>query len=352
MTAAARAARLTALTGARAPVVQAPMAGSGGVALAVAAIAGGALGSLPCALLDPATVAEQVAAVRARAAGSLALNFFCHDLGGAPDEAAWWATLAPFYAVEGVAPPQAPSPLRRPFNSDMCAVVERLRPEVVSFHFGIPDDTLLARVRAAGARIFATATSVAEARILAGRGCDAVIAQGYEAGGHAGYFDGGHRPVGLVALVPQIADAIDLPIIAAGGIADQRGIAAAFALGASGVQIGTAYLACPESLASPVHRRRIGTPESADSVFTNLFSGRPARGLRNRLIDALGALHPDAPPFPHAGAALSPLRAAAEAQGRDNYSPLWAGQAAPLARAVSARALTEDFARAAQGAIA
>lgn len=349
MTAAARARRLTALTGARAPIVLAPMAGSGGVDLAVAAIAGGALGSLPCALLDPATVADQVTAVRARVAGPIALNFFCHDPGGTPEESEWLATLAPFYAAEGVAPPQTPPPSRRPFDTAMCDVVERVRPEVVSFHFGLPDTGLLARVRATGARIFATATTVAEARILAENGCDAVVAQGFEAGGHAGYFLDGHRPVGLVALVPQIADAVDLPVIAAGGIADARGVAAAFALGASGVQIGTAYLACPESMASAPHRRRLGTPEAAQSVFTNLFSGGLARGMRNRLIDAIGPIHPAAPRFPHAGAALVPLRAAAETDGRDDYSPLWAGQSAPFARVESARLLTERLARAIEG---
>jgi len=292
-------------------------------------------------------VIAQAAAVRAAAAGPLNLNFFCHILGPAPDEAGWRAALAQFYADEGVAPPTTAPALRRPFDSALAAAVEAVRPEIVSFHFGLPDDALLARVRASGARIFGNATRIAEARELAARGCDAIIAQGFEAGGHAGHFLAGHHPVGLLALVPQIVAAVNVPVIAAGGIADEHGAAAAIALGAAAIQIGTAYLRTPEARTSAVHRRRLDTATADDSVFTNLFTGGLARGLPNRLIEALGPVSAVAPPFPHASAALAPLRAHAESEGRDDFSSLWAGQGVALARAEPAAMVTERLGTAA-----
>lgn len=339
---------LFARIGARVPVVQAPMAGSGGVALAIAAIRGGALGSLPCAMLTPAQVVAQAGEVRAGVDGPINLNFFCHTMPDTVDERAWRAALAPFHADEGVAPDGPPPALRQPFGEAMAAAVETVRPEVVSFHFGLPSAALVARVKATGALILGSATHIDEAVWLAGRGCDAVIAQGYEAGGHAGYFLGDHRPVGLVALVPAIVDAIDLPVIAAGGIADARAVAAAIALGAAGVQVGTAYLSTAQAMTSAVHRKALAA--GGETVFTNLMTGRRARGLRNRLIDTLGPVSDAAPPFPHAATALAPLRAHAEAQGRGDYSPLWAGQSVGLARATDARVLTETLGAAALAA--
>jgi nitronate monooxygenase len=330
--------RLLDRTGAQAPIIQAPMAGAGGVALAAAAVRGGAIGSLPCAYLTAEQVREQAAAVRAQASGPLNLNFFCHALDETVDDSAWRAALAPFYAEEGVSPPTTPPVLRRPFDVALCEAVEAVRPEVVSFHFGLPSPDLLQRVRAAGACILSTATTVAEARFLARQGCDAVIAQGYEAGGHSGWFLEGHRPVGTLALVRLVRAAVDLPVVAAGGIMDGAGIAAALALGASAAQLGTAYLATPESTISLMHRALLGT--EAETLFTNLLSGREARGFRNRLIDTLGPVSPLAPAFPHASTALAPLRAAAEQAGRGDYSPLWAGQGAALARALGAEQLT------------
>jgi len=336
--------------GARLPIVQAPMAGAGGTALAIAAIRGGGVGSLPCALIGAEDVVRQAAEVRAAVDGPINLNFFCHTMPEATDDSAWRAVLAPFYAAEQVTPDTAKPRLRLPFDTEAAAAVEAVRPAIVSFHFGLPDAILLARVRAAGALILGNATTAAEARWLAERGCDAIVAQGFEAGGHAGHFLDGHRPVGLVALVPQVIDATGLPVIAAGGIADARGVSAAIALGAAGVQAGTAYLTTAESSASAPHHALLGTPASADSVFTNLFSGGLARGLRNRLIEALGPIDRRAPPFPMASAALAPLRAVAEADGRADYSPLWAGQAAPLSRAGDARLLTETLGAAALAA--
>jgi nitronate monooxygenase len=336
------------------PVIQAPMAAAGGVALAVAAILGGGIGSLPCALVTPAQAKEQAGAVRAEADGPLNLNFFCHTLDAPDDEAEWHALLAPYYAEYAVGPPAEPPPPRLPFDAAMCAVVEAVRPEIVSFHFGLPDSDLLARVKATGALILSSATSVAEARWLAARGVDAVIAQGFEAGGHTARFlpSAPGTEMGLFALLPQIVDAIDLPVAAAGGIADARGIAAAFALGARAVQIGTAYLHCPESLASPAHRALLASEAAEATRFTNLITGRLARGLPNRLVEELGPVNPAAPRFPHASAALSTLRAAAEAQGRSDFSTIWSGQSARLGHPEPAEALTRRLTQAALARVA
>lgn len=323
--------------GARVPIVQAPMAGAGGVALAIAAMRGGALGSLPCALLTAEQVAAQMAEVRGGASGPLNLNFFCHTLPDPPpDEAAWRALLAPYYAEEGVAAGPAP-PLRRPFDDAACAVVETARPEVVSFHFGLPEAGLLARVRATGAKVFGNATNAAEMHWLAAYGVDAVIAQGREAGGHSGWFLGRHQPTALADL---LAERPGVPVIAAGGIVDGAGIAAALRAGASAVQVGTAYLTCPESMISGAFRALLGTEAAADADFTNLLSGREARGIRNRLMRELGAMRAEAPAFPYASSALAPLRAKAEADGRGDYSPLWAGAGAARVRAMGAEQLT------------
>ncbi len=345
MSAATRA--FLAMTGARLPIVQAPMANFAGTELAIAAIDAGGVGSLPCAVLDAEAVAAQAAAVRGAAMGPLNLNFFCHTLGPPPDETAWHQVLAPFMPRK--AWHRRPRHRRCADHSTRPWPMRsaRVRPEIVSFHFGLPDEDLLERVKATGALIFGCATSVAEARYLVERGCDAVIAQGFEAGGHAGHFLEGHRPVGLIALVPQIVEAVHVPVIAAGGIADEHGAVAAVALGAAAVQIGTAYLRTPEARPSAVHRKRLETATADDGVFTNLFSGGLARGLRNRLIDTIGPVNVAAPPFPYASAALAPLRAKAESQGRDDYTSLWAGQGIGLARAEPAIAVTERIGAAA-----
>ena len=338
--------RLLDLFGIEIPIVQAPMAGSGGADLAAEVIAAGALGSLPCALLAPERIRADIGIVRQRATGPVNLNFFCHVLPESDEDSAWRGVLAPYYAEYGAGPPAEPPPLRRPFSDAMCELVEEVRPEVVSFHFGLPDDRLLDRVRAAGAHILASATSIAEARWLAGRGCDAIIAQGWEAGGHAGRFlpadPASH--MGLIALVPQIVDAVDIPVIAAGGIADARGIAAALLLGASAVQIGTAYLRSPESLAPPAHRAALEGEGAERTVFTNVFTGRLARGLPNRLIEEVGPVSAAALPFPYASNALADLRKAAEAKGDMGFTSFWSGQVARLGPALPARELTRRLA--------
>lgn len=336
-------------TGARVPIIQAPMAGAGGTALAAAAIRGGALGSLPCAMLTPDQVRAQVAEVRAQAEGPLNLNFFCHTLGVAPDEARWRSLLGPFYEAEGVGPPATPPPLRAPFDEAMLQVVKALRPEVVSFHFGLPEQRLVDRIRAAGIVVIGNATTFAEGQWLTGH-VDMIIAQGFEAGGHAGHFLSGYRPEGTMALTRAVVREADVtlkPVIAAGGIGDAEGIAAALMLGAGAVQLGTAYLHTAEATISAAHRAALG----GETVVTNLFSGGLARGVRNKLIDAIGPVHPDAPRFPYASGALAELRRVAEADGRGDYSPMWAGQAADLGKPLpgqppeGAQALTERLAR-------
>lgn len=334
------------LTGVRVPIVQAPMAGAGGGALAAAAMRGGAVGSLPCAMLTADQVRAQVAGVRAQAKGPLNLNFFCHTLGETPDDAGWRDVLAPFYAKEGVGPPATQPPLRAPFDDAMCAVVEEVRPDIVSFHFGLPSPELLEAVRRSGALIAGNATTLAEAKALIPH-VDLLIAQGSQAGGHAGHFLNGHHPFDTMELVRAIAAAFGdrIPVIAAGGIGDATGIVAALTAGASAVQLGTAYLHTPEATISAAHRAALGR----ETVFTNLFSGGIARGIRNTLIDAIGPVHQAAPRFPYASAAFAELRRVAEADGRGDYSPMWSGQAAELGRRAGppegAQMLTERLAR-------
>src|SRR2546428_466043 len=228
----------------------------------------------------------------------------------------------------------------------MCDVVEETKPEVVSFHFGLPEAGLLQRLKAGRFLVMSSATTAAEARWLEARGVDAVIAQGNEAGGHRGTFlsDDIATQAGTFALVPQVVDAVNVPVIAAGGISDARGIAAAFALGASGVQMGTAFLFCPEAKISALHRTAFETPRDDATALTNVMTGRPARGFSNRLMRDLGPVSETAREFPLAAAAVVPLRAKAEAQGSAEFSPLWSGQAAALGRAMPARELLAELA--------
>jgi nitronate monooxygenase len=340
--------RIQTLFGVDLPIIQAPMAGAQGAAMAVAVSEAGGLGSLPGALLGIDAMRAELALIRQRTAKPVNLNFFCHRPPAADEarEAAWRARLAPYYAELGI-DPAAPVPAsnRAPFDAAFCAVVEEFRPEIVSFHFGLPAADLMDRVKATGARVISSATTADEARWLEDHGADAVIAQGYEAGGHRGIFlteDVGQQP-GLFALLPQVVDAVEVPVIAAGGIADARGIVAAFALGASAVQIGTAYLFTPEATITPMHRAALREAKDDGTALTNLFTGRPARGLVNRLMREAGPLSTDAPAFPTAGGALMPLKAKAEAAGSADFSSLWAGQAASLGREMGAGDLTRTL---------
>jgi nitronate monooxygenase len=330
------------LVGTEQPIVQAPMAGAGGVDLCVAAIQGGALGSLPCGMLSPEQVRAEVTAVRERTSEPFALNFFCHSMPRNADDSAWRELLRPYYEEFGVEPGDGGA-LRLPFDEEMCGAVEELRPPVLTFHFGLPEPRLLDRVKASGAVVVGNATTIEEALWLESRGADAIVAQGFEAGGHIGRFLGADpaEAFGLFALLPQVVDAVSVPVIAAGGIGDARGIAAALVLGAAGVQLGTAYLHTPEARISATHRERLG---EGRTLFTNLMSGGLARGLHGRLVDDLGAVRDEAPPYPLASTALAPIRAAAEKRGEYGFGPMWAGQAAPLGQALPAAELTRKLA--------
>jgi nitronate monooxygenase len=330
------------------PLIQAPMAGVQGHALAAAVSNAGALGSLPCAMLGTDALRSEVQALQAATRLPFNLNFFCHAA-PPPDaqaEAAWRAALAPYAAELGVDVQVAASgPARAPFGEATAALVDEFKPAVVSFHFGLPAAPLLARVRATGARILCSATTVDEALWLQAQGVDAVIAQGLEAGGHRGSFLSSDLSLqqGTFALLPQVVRALRVPVIAAGGISDAAGVAAARALGAGGVQVGTAYLLCPEATTSALHRAALQGEGAHHTALTNLFTGRPARGIVNRLMRELGPLREALPAFPLPASAVAPLRAAAEARGRTDFTPLWSGQNASGCKPLGAAELTSEL---------
>jgi nitronate monooxygenase len=331
------------------PIIQAPMAGAVLSDMVVAVSEAGGLGSLPCALLSFEQARGELEVIRRKTSRPINLNFFCHQQ--PPNdpirEMRWRRRLDSYYVELGIdKSAAAPSSNRAPFDDKMCDLVAEFHPEVVSFHFGLPDKNLMARVRRAGTKIISSATSVDEARWLEDQGCDAIIAQGYEAGGHSGMFltRDISTQIGTMALVPQVVDAVKVPVIAAGGIADARGIVAAFALGAAAVQIGTAYLRCPEAKISPVHRQALRKSKDNETAVTNIFTGRPARGIVNCLIREVGPMSDDALEFPLAAAALLPLRSKSETAGSSDFTPLWSGQAARLSRELPAAQLTKQLA--------
>ena len=350
------------LLGIRLPIIQAPMASVQGSALALAVSRAGAMGSLPCAMLSRQALHDELSLLRAQGPGAGAglgafnLNFFCHTP-PPPDagrERAWRSALAPYAAELGIDFSTVPAgPGRLPFSADVAELLDEFKPPILSFHFGLPAPALLQRVRRWGAKILSTATTVEEGRWLQAQGADAVIAQGLEAGGHRGLFlsDDLSTQLGTLALVPQLVAALDIPVIAAGGIATAQGVAAALQLGAAAVQVGTAYLLCPEATTSAVHRAALKSPGVHLTALTSLFTGRPARGIVNRLMRELGAVDGAGlaarvfPHFPLVSAALAPLRAEAERRGSGDFSPLWAGQNSQGCKEISATALTRELAR-------
>jgi nitronate monooxygenase len=341
--------RILALFGIELPIIQAPMAGSTGSEMAIAVSEAGGLGSLPCALLNVEQARSELESIRRRTSRPINVNFFCHKPPRVnPDREAMWRRRLEVYFVELGVDSTAPfaSANRAPFNEEMCDLVVEFKPEVVSFHFGLPEKNLLARVKKAGAKIISSATTVDEARWLEDQGCDAIVAQGYEAGGHRGIFltEDVSTQVGTMALVPQVADAVKVPVIAAGGIADARGIVAAFALGAAAVQIGTAYLLCPEARTSRAYRQALKNAKDNETAVTNVITGRPARGIMNRLMREVGPMSDVAPDFPLAATAVAPLRAKSEMAGSGDFSPWWAGQAVRLNRELPAAELTKRLA--------
>jgi nitronate monooxygenase len=313
------------------PIIQAPMAGVHLGALASAVSQAGGLGSLPCAVLAPEAIAKELEGIASRTRNPFNVNFFCH-VPPEPDpqrEAAWRKALAPYYRELDIDPDKVlPSAGRAPFTDEAADVLERFKPGIVSFHFGLPSPKLMARVKSWGSKVFSSATTVAEAQWLEAHGVDAVIAQGLEAGGHRGIFlsEDLTTQAGTLALVPQVVAAVKVPVIAAGGIADAKGVRAALSLGASAVQVGTAFLLCDEMTTTAVHRAALKSEGARHTVLTTLFTGRPARGIVNRLMRELGPLHPAAPAFPLATAAIAPLRAKAEAKGSGDFTSMWAGQ--------------------------
>lgn len=331
------------------PIVQAPMAGSQGSELAVAVSNAGGLGSLPCALLTLDGMREELRKIQSLTSRPYNVNFFCHEVPefDAGQERVWRGALAPYYRELGLDETSiAAGGGREPFHAGHLEVLSEFRPSVVSFHFGLPAPELLAGVRETGAKIFCSATTVEEALWLQDWGVDVIIAQGLEAGGHRGLFlsDDLTRQMGTLALVRQIVQAVKMPVIAAGGIADADGVAAAMALGAVGVQVGTAYLLCPESKTSALHRAALQSSKARHTALTNVFTGRPARGIVNRLMREVGPMSPLAPAFPLSGAAIAPLRAKGESLGTDEFSPLWSGQNATGCSEIPAGDLTRALA--------
>lgn len=323
------------------PIIQAPMAGVQGVELAVAVSNAGGLGSLPAAMLSAEALEQALSQLSADTKGPYNVNFFCHSLPADDKSLAptWLQALQPYMDELGVELESIKAgATRRPFNHDTCAVVEAYRPAVVSFHFGLPEPSLLQRVKAAGCAVIASATTVDEAIWLQANGADAVIAQGLEAGGHRGHFltTDTSQQLGTFALLPQVIDAIELPVIAAGAIVSHAGVRAVLALGASAAQIGTAFLLCDECTTSGVHRRALVSREAQHTVLTNLFSGGLARGIVNRVIRELGPVSAATPPFPQAATAITALRTAAEANDSGDFSPLWCGQNAAGCAAIPA----------------
>ena len=340
---------LTALFNVEKPIIQAPMAGVQDYRLAAAVSNAGGLGSLPCAMLGAEALREELKALNEATSKPYNLNFFAHTPPepNPQQEANWRQALAPYYKEFGIDPASITAgPGRMPFNEESAAIVEEFHPAVVSFHFGLPEQELLERVKKAGAKVLSTATTVDEALWLEQHGADAIIAQGLEAGGHRGIFltKDMTTQMGTFALLPQIVAAVKIPVIAAGGIATAEGVRAALDLGAVATQIGTAFMLCPEATTKPLHREALKSPAARHTAITNLFSGGPARGIVNRVMRELGPVCDQAPAFPLATNAIAPLRAAGEAAGTGDFSPLWSGQNASGCREIPAGVLVEELA--------
>ena len=331
------------------PIIQAPMAGVQGRALAIAVSEAGGLGSLPCAMLSPEQLDSEIKLIKAATTQPVNLNFFCHAMPALDEkkQAAWQARLKPYFdelSIDAASLPAGAS--RTPFNHATADLIEVYKPEIISFHFGLPSNELMARIKGWGTKVLSTATTIKEALWLEAQGVDAIIAQGLEAGGHRGMFLSTDitTQVGLAALVPQIVSQVKVPVIAAGGIADAKGVQAALLLGASAVQVGTAYLLCTETNTSQFHRAALKSTEAEHTALTNVFTGRPARGIVNRAIKELGYISETAPDFPYASIEMGKLRAAAEKNSSADFSPLWSGQNPSGCKEISAGELTKQLA--------
>lgn len=327
------------------PIIQAPMAGVQGSALTVAVSNAGGLGSLPCGMLSLEALEKELSVLQSSTSKPYNVNFFCHSMPkeNSDRELAWRKDLADYFHELGLdsGSIHAAAP-RLPFDHNTADVLEKFRPAVVSFHFGLPSKELVSRIKNWGAVVISTATTVDEALFLETHGADAIIAQGFEAGGHRGNFLSSDmtKQLGLFSLLPQIIDAVDVPVIAAGGIANAVGVNSALLLGAAGVQIGTSYLLCPEAKTSAIHRAALASESAGHTAITNLFTGRPARGIVNRIIREKGPNSNRAPAFPNAATAMSALRGKAESLGLNDFSPMWCGQNASGCLNIPAAKLT------------
>ena len=322
------------------PIIQAPMAGVSTPAMAAAVSNAGALGSIGVGATDAAGARRMIAAVRERSQRPLNVNLFCHQPARADRaiEAGWLEHLRPLFARFGAQPPAALREIYHSFVVDdaMLAMLVAECPHVVSFHFGLPAAAYVRALRDAGIVLLACATNAVEGHAIQAAGVHAVVAQGYEAGGHRGIFDPAAPDdcLGTLALTRVLARTLDIPVIAAGGIMDGAGIAAALCLGAGAAQLGTAFIACPESAADAGYRQALASGAAHHTVMTRAISGRPARCLSNAFT-ALGAgvVGRHIPDYPIAYDAGKALNAAASAAGDTGYGAQWAGQGAPLARA-------------------
>ncbi|MFT5790463.1 MAG: nitronate monooxygenase [Shewanella sp.] len=327
------------------PIIQSPMAGVQDSTLTIAVCKAGGLGSLPCGMLSIDKVVSEIKVIKEATDKPYNLNFFCHDM---PDydekqQSKWQAQLNPYFTELGVECESLPnSATRIPFNHDVADAIESFNPEFISFHFGLPNRALLARVKSWGTKVVSSATTIEEALWLESKGVDGIIAQGFEAGGHRGMFlsDDVSTQVGMSALVPQIVNKVKVPVIAAGGIGDSKGVQAALFLGADAVQIGTTYLLCTEAKTSQLHRSALKHSKSQHTAITNVFSGRPARGIVNRVMKELGYINSFAPAFPYASIEMAQLRGHFEKLGSDSFSPLWSGQNTFGCKEISATELT------------
>ena len=331
------------------PIIQAPMAGVQDRALAVAVSSAGGLGSLPCAMPSCDALRAELTAIKDQTDKPFNVNFFCHtppELNG-ERESKWRSVLQPYFAEYGIIADNIPTASGlEPFNHEMADVLEEFKPKIVSFHFGLPSSDLMGRVKGWQSKILVSATNIAEAQWLEAQGVDGIIAQGLEAGGHRGMFLSNDltNQAGTFALLPQIIQKVKVPVIAAGGIADAQGVAAALSLGAAAVQVGTAYLLCPETKTSQIHRSALKSEAAHHTAITNIFTGRLARSIVNRSIREIGPVNADVPAFPLASAAITKLRQQAESRGLDDFSSLWCGQNASGCKEIPAVELTRRLA--------
>ncbi len=330
------------------PIIQAPMAGVQDAALAIAVCQAGGLGSLPAAMMSLEQLEIEVAKLAA-INKPYNVNFFCHI---PPEidqnrEQQWRDKLGKYYQEYEIDPVTIQAGAgREPFSSHAAELLAHFKPAVASFHFGLPASKLVEQVKSWGSKVMCSATTVEEAIWLEQNGVDMIIAQGLEAGGHRGIFlsDDLTTQIGTLSLLPQILAAVTVPVIAAGGISNAQTVKAVVDLGASGVQIGTTYLLCHEATTSNIHRQALKSEHADHTALTNVFTGRPARGIMNRVMREIGPISAKAPAFPLAGGAVAPIRTKAEQQNSGDFTPLWSGQNNSGCKEISATQLTKELA--------